>query len=113
MKTVTLDTARRVREIIDDKHGTDIIIIDISKQSSFADYFVNATAGNIRILGTLREEIEKQLEPMGIIAKHIEGKPNSGWILMDYGDIIVNLFSAEQRETYQLEKIWGDGIFIE
>jgi len=108
-----LETAKKIREIIDDKHGTDIVIIDISRQSSFADYFVNATAGNIRILGTLQEEIEKQLEPLGLIPRNVEGKPSSGWILVDYGDIIVNLFSGEQRNTYQLEKIWSDGSFIE
>jgi ribosome-associated protein len=109
----TLGQAQKIRSAIEDKHGRDVVIIDISRQSSFADYFVNATAGNVRILNALQDEIEKQLSADGLLPRNVEGKPSSGWVLMDYGDIIVNLFAEEQRNTYQIEKIWSDGTFIE
>lgn len=98
---------------ITDKMGRDVVVIDISKQASFADYFVNATAGNARMLATLRDEVEKRLSTVGLAPKGIEGKESSGWILMDCGDIIVNLFSEAQRDVYQIEKIWSDGTIID
>lgn len=99
-------------EILSAKKAENVIVMDIAEQSSFADFFVNVTATNERQLSALVDEAESQLVKKGIAPKNIEGKPSSGWILMDYGDIVVNLFMPEQRETYQLEKIWGDGKFI-
>ncbi|MDR1796261.1 MAG: ribosome silencing factor [Clostridiales Family XIII bacterium] len=99
--------------ILDDKKAVDITVIDIAEQSSFADFFVNATAGNARLLSALTDEVEDQLAKEGVIPKNIEGRPESGWILMDYGDIIVNVFLPEQREMYQIEKIWSDGKRVE
>ena len=112
MKAETLTLAKEIGIIIEEKHGRDIVIIDISNQSSFADFFVNATAGNVRILATLQDEIEKRMAPAGLLARGVEGRPDSGWVLLDFGDIIVNLFSEEQRNNYQIEKIWSDGAFI-
>ena len=100
-------------EALSSKKAEDIIVLGIAEQSSFADYFVNATAMNERQLGALTDEVENRLGKEGLAPKNIEGKPSSGWILMDYGDIVVNIFLPEQREMYQLEKIWGDGEFIE
>ena len=95
-------------ETISAKKGEDIVIIDIAQQSSFADYFVNATASNDRQLKALTDEVEDKLAEQSVLPKNIEGSPSSGWILMDYGDVIVNIFLPEQRDTYRLEKIWGD-----
>ena len=107
------DFVKSIGKAIYDKKGKDVTIIDISKLSSFADYFVNATATNTRMLDAIQEEVEKVFEKEGITPKSIEGKPASGWVLADYGDAIVNLFLEEQREKYQLDKIWSDGEFIE
>ena len=93
---------------LDAKKATDILILDISRNSGFADYFVLATASNLRQLGALCDEVEDKLAAEAVLVKHIEGKGDSGWILMDFGDIIVNLFTAEQREHYQIERIWKD-----
>ena len=98
--------------ILSNKKAEDVIVLGIAEQSSFADFFVNATARNERQLSALAGEVEDQLALEGMIPKNIEGKPHSGWILMDYGDIVINLFLPEQRGLYQLEKIWGDGEFI-
>ena len=99
-------------EALSAKKAEDVVVLGIAEQSSFADFFVNATAMNERQLSALADEVEDKLAKGGVLPKNIEGKPPSGWILMDYGDIVVNLFLPQQREMYQLEKIWGDGEFI-
>ena len=99
-------------DILSSKKAENIIILGIAEQSSFADFFVNATARNERQMSALVSEVEDQLAMDGMIPKNIEGKPSSGWMLMDYGDIIVNLFLQQQRELYQLERIWRDGELI-
>ena len=112
-KEENLRIAKKITDIISDKKGRDIVLIDISAQSSFADFFVNTTAANYRMLDALQTEIENQLSPDGITPRSTEGKATSGWVLIDYGDIIVNIFLEEQRNTYQIEKIWSDSIFID
>ena len=106
------EIAMRTGEILSAKKGEDVVVIGIAEQSSFADFFVNATAMNERQLKALVDEVEDQLAKDGVIPKNIEGKSSSGWILMDYGDIVVNIFLAQQREMYQIEKIWSDGEFV-
>lgn len=95
-------------ETISAKKGQDVVVIDIARQSSFADYFVNATASNLRQLKALADDVEDRLAEENIFPKNIEGTASSGWILMDYGDVIINVFLPEQRDTYHIEKIWGD-----
>ena len=94
------------------KKALDVVIIDIAEKSSFADYFVIASGGSERQVGTLVDEIEDQFAKEGILTKSVEGKKNSGWILMDFGDVIVNIFTVEQRERYNIEKVWSDCSFI-
>jgi len=106
------EIALKAAKILSDKKATDLIVIDIQEKSSFADYLVIATGGSERQIGTLSGEIIDQFAKEGIIAKNTEGRRGSGWILLDYGDILVNVFSAEQRSRYNIEKIWGDGNFL-
>lgn len=102
------ELALKVAEHLDEKKAADIIVIDIGSKASFADYFVLASGGSDRQMNALVENIEDLLEPMGIFPKNVEGKKNSGWILMDYGDVVVNIMTLEMRERYNIEKIWGD-----
>ena len=95
-------------KFLDEKKALDISIIDISLKSGFADYFLLATAKSLRQIDALKNDLEDKLAEQGVLVKHIEGKGESGWVLMDYGDIIVNIFSEEQRNRYQIEKVWGD-----
>lgn len=111
--TETKDLLNKITEVIDDKKGQDIVTIDIRGLSSFSDYFVNATGSNVRQIETLVDELHKQLSAMGAEPRSIEGKADSGWILLDVGDIIVNIFGKEEREKYQIEKIWSDGKITE
>lgn len=115
MEGVELDNrelAIKTGEVLSAKKAENVIVLGIAEQSSFADFFVNATAMNERQMDALTDEVADKLADEGVIPKNVEGRPSSGWILMDYGDIVVNVFLPEQREMYQLEKIWGDGEFI-
>ncbi len=103
-KEVAIQAAR----LLDGKKAQDIVILDIGPRSSFADYMVISSGGSERQVGTLTEEIDDHFAKEGVILKNIEGKKSSGWILMDYGDVIINVFSQEQRQRYNIEKIWSD-----
>lgn len=110
----TLDVVKRIRNVIDDKKGEDISILDISEVSVVADYFVVASANNINQLNAIRDEIEEVMyKEYGLNPKNVEGKRNSTWMLIDYGDVIVHLFTKEDRAFYDLERIWKDGKRIE
>ena len=100
--------AKSFAKVLSERKATDIVLIDIAEKSSFADYFVNCTAGSERQLGALQEFIEEKAESFGLTARSVEGRTGSGWILLDFGDIIVNLFTRETRERYALDKIWSD-----
>ena len=98
----------KVAKLLDDRKAIDVPVIDISPKASFADYFVMASAGSDRQMGALVDNVEDMLEPAGIFPKSVEGKKSSGWILMDYGDVVINVMTAEMREKYNIERIWGD-----
>ena len=98
---------------LSDKKAEDITVIDIQGKATFADYFVICSGSSERQVNSLTDEVEDRLAEAGLYVKSIEGKQGSGWILMDFGDIIVNLFAREMREKYSIEKVWGDCQFIE
>ena len=95
-------------QVLDDKKGFDIVVLDVGSQSMFADYLIIAAGGSERQINALASEVEDRSEKNGRFVKHIEGKNGSGWILMDYGDVIINLMVESMREKYNLEKIWSD-----
>lgn len=102
------DYALLAAETLDSKKAEDIIIFDIAEKSSIADYLILATGLNERSVGALIDEVEDRLAQEGLLVKSVEGKKESGWILMDYGDIIVNVLTAEKRDRYNIEKVWAD-----
>ena len=102
------ETAQMLADVLSSKKARDVVIINISEKSPFADYFVLATAGSERQMGALSEEIEDKFAEIGIDPKSKDGRPETGWILVDGGDVIVNLFTEETRDKYTLEKIWND-----
>jgi len=104
----TKELALKIATELDAKKANDILIIDIAEKSGFADYFVLATAASARQLDALSDDIEDKLAEDGLLVNHIEGEAASGWILLDYGDIIISIFSEEQRSRYSIEKVWGD-----
>ena len=78
-----------------------------------ADFFIVASASNRSQLNAMQDEVDRILYEQGIHAKSIEGNRSSTWVLMDYEDVIVHLFSEEDRLFYDLERIWKDGIVID
>lgn len=97
---------------LEGKLAQDVEIIDIGGISVIADYFIVASAQSQNQLHAMQEAVDEAMYKAGLNAKSIEGNRQSTWILMDYGDIIVHLFSAEDRLFYNLEKIWSDGVRI-
>jgi len=95
-------------KILDEKKGHDIMAIDISVKSSFADYLILASGNSIRQTGALADAVEDRFAELGHFPKGTEGKKESGWILQDYGDVIVNVLTDEMRERYNIESVWGD-----
>ena len=103
------ENVKKIYNAIDDKKAIDITIIDIGNVSVVADYFIIASASNPNQLEAIEDAADKVMVEQGIEPKQIEGGKNSPWILMDYGDIIVHLFTEEGRDFYDLERIWRDG----
>ncbi|MCP4168195.1 MAG: ribosome silencing factor [Chloroflexi bacterium] len=107
----SLDTqtlAHTIIAILDDKQAEDILLLDIGETSPFADYFVIATATSERQSQALLSSLNDELRPQKIRALHIEGERTSGWQLVDYGNVIVHIFSPEQRSFYRLEELWSN-----
>ena len=105
---------KKVFEAIDSKKGENVLILDISEISSFADFFVICHGHNVRQNQAISDEIRERLKKEdGIIPAHVEGYQTAEWILMDYLNCIVHIFSPEAREFYKLERLWNDGEQVE
>ena len=102
------EIAQVIGNLLSEKKAGDVVLIDIAEKSSFADYFVIATGGSERQLGALADDVEDKFAEVGITPKSKDGRPDTGWILVDGGDVIVNLFTEATRDKYTLEKIWSD-----
>ena len=107
------EIVKKIYKIIEDKKGDDIKVIDISKISSIADYFIIASANNINQVQAISDEIDFVLGKEGILPKAVEGNKNATWMLLDYNDIVVHIFLKEDRVFYDLERIWRDGTEVE
>jgi ribosome-associated protein len=98
---------------LEDHKAEDVKVIDIHEISPVADYFVIASGNNQNQLQAMRDAAEESLHKAGLAVKQIEGNATSTWVLMDYGDIIIHIFSKEDRLFYDLERIWRDGIILD
>lgn len=101
-KTLT----KKIIEVISSKKGEDIVTYDVKKMTSFTDYLIIATVTSKVQMEAVIKELVHELK---IKPNHIEGKGLSGWMLIDYGGVVVNMFLPEVREFYRLERLWGDG----
>lgn len=109
----TLELVKKVASALEDKKAEDITVIDIREVSSIADYFIIANGNNANQLVAMQDAVDEAMYTNGVHSKQVEGNNNSTWILMDYQDIIVHLFSKEDRLFYDLERIWKDGKIVE
>ena len=99
-KVVTL-----VKKTLEDHKAEDIQVIDVKERTPFAEYYVLASATNIRQLGALADLVEEALEKKKVAINHTEGTPESGWILIDAFHVIINIFSKEERERVSLDQV--------
>lgn len=107
--TEARELAKIACHALSEKKAEDIRVIEISEISVLADYFIIASGGNQNQIRAMVDAVDEALAKAGHHAKQVEGNQNSSWILMDYGDIIVHIFSKEDRLFYDLERIWRDG----
>ncbi len=103
------ELVRACCKALSDKKASDISVIDISELSVVADYFIIASADNVRQTEALCDSVEEAAYKAGYKCRQIEGKASADWILMDLGDVIVHIFDKENRLFYDLERIWKDG----
>ena len=113
MSDTSQTMARIAYDALDEKLGSNIRILKIDGISVIADYMVIASGDNPNQIRAMLEQVEERMAEAGFTAKRVEGNKNSTWILMDYEDVIVHIFSEEDRLFYDLERIWRDGEQIE
>lgn len=106
----TKDTAIKIVKVLDEKKAEDIKLIKISELTVLADYFIIANGTSNTHVRALAEEVEDALAKEDILPRSIEGR-STGWILLDYGDIVVHVFTPADREYYSLERLWKDADF--
>ena len=103
------EMAKLVIDALEDKKAIDVRVIDIQDVSVIADYFIIASGANTNQVQALADNVQEALGRAGYGARQIEGYGSASWILMDYNDIIIHVFSEESRMFYDLERIWRDG----
>jgi ribosome-associated protein len=95
------------------KQAKDLRVLDLRAISAFADYFVIASGTNARQIQAIADEVEQQLKKAGDRAHSIEGYDNAEWILMDYGDYLIHIFSEKSRAYYDLERLWREAKLVD
>jgi ribosome-associated protein len=104
--TVAIDAAR-------DKKATEIVVLDLKKTGAFTDYFLICTGANPRQVHAIADAIEQALKAKQVRPAHLEGYQRAEWILVDYFDFIVHVFSPSARSFYGLERLWGNAARID
>jgi ribosome-associated protein len=102
-----IDVARRVVEAASEKLASDVVLLDVREVCGFASYFVVCSGESERQIRAIYDEIEKALKKEGLLPHHREGEIDSGWLLLDFGEVIVHIFAPEERDFYRLEELWS------
>jgi ribosome-associated protein len=105
--------ARRLAAIADDKKATDLVALDVRTLVSYTDYLVICTARNERQAKAVHDEVYHQLKRDGWLPARVEGEREAEWVLMDYLDAVLHIFTPELRERYRLEVLWGEAERLE
>ena len=111
VEEVLLDPAQLAKAAVDiasDKKASDITLLDIREVAAFADYFVICSANNPRQIQAIADAIDEELGKQGAKVLHREGVAETGWVLLDFGDVIVHIFGVREREYYRLERLWNE-----
>lgn len=111
MEGVLLDPgqlARAAADIAYDKKASDVLLLDIRDLTTIADYFIICNGNNARQIAAIAEAIQDELKKQGARLLNREGVADTGWLILDYGDIIVHIFGPKEREYYRLERLWSE-----
>ncbi len=100
--------ARAFAEVASEAHASDVLVLDIATLTTLADYFVLCTADNERMLRAIVRGLDESADRLGTHLNRQEGTPDSGWVLLDFGDVIVHVFGKREREFYRLDQLWAD-----
>ena len=103
------ELALKAAKILDEKGANDIQILEVAHLTSITDYFVFANGRNIQAVRTLAEDLEDKLAEIGVDPRRKEGERESKWIVLDYAHVIVHIFHPEERQFYNIERLWQDG----
>jgi ribosome-associated protein len=101
--------ARTIVSVLEDKKGEDIVLLDIHEISDFADYFIICSGTSDRMLQALADGVMQEVKDQYHFRGRSEGVPQDGWLLCDFGDVILHLFSPDRRDYYHLEDLWNKG----
>lgn len=102
------DALKTALRAVDAKKAVDVIVLDISGIAAFANYFLICTGDSSRQIQAIADEVVAKLKEQGVRASHIEGYRNGEWVLLDYMDLVVHIFSKSARAYYDLERLWRD-----
>ena len=105
--------ARRIAEIVDDKGGTDLVSLDVRELVGYTDFLVICTARNERQAKAIHDEVHHRLKREGQLPARVEGEREAEWLLADYLDCILHVFTPETRRRYRLEVLWGEAPHLE
>jgi len=105
--------AQKAARAADEKKAEEITILDLRNISTLTDCFVICSVSNIRQARAITQEIQEKMAKSGLKLDHMEGYPDSNWILMDYTDLVIHIFTKETRKYYDLEHLWGDAPRVE
>jgi len=94
---------------LEEKKGEDILLLDIQEVAPLADYFIICSGTSDRMLDALIDAVQHSVREKHRLRPRVEGSPGSGWVLADYGDVVLHLFSPERRKYYRLEELWNQG----
>ena len=107
------DLLQVVYKALDDKHAEDIVILNMKNISLLADYFIICHGNSDRQIQAIAREVKEKAEENGFDVRRVEGYDSARWILIDLGDMVVHIFNKEERQFYNLERLWGDAPQIE
>lgn len=95
-----------VETVVSDMKGQNLVMLDIQKMSSVADYMIVVTGTSNRHVRSIAEEVEKRCKEKGVTVRGVEGKDASEWVLLDLGDVLLHVMQAATRKLYDLESLW-------
>ena len=112
MNLESLELTHIIVEAIADRLGSDIVVLDMQEITLLADYFVLCNAASPPQFKAIADEVDKRAALAGARRLHVEGEPESGWVLLDYGAVVVHIFEPELRTYYKLEELWSQARLV-